>query len=87
MATTTVLLDNIDVTLQQDAEKIFADLGMTASDVWQRILRRTVEEHHLPIDLFSPNAETLEAMAELDRGEGKSFNTVEELMDDLNADD
>jgi DNA-damage-inducible protein J len=87
MATTTVSLDNIDVALQRDAEKIFADLGMTPSDVYQRILRRTVEEQHFPIDLFSPNAETLEAMAELDRGEGKSFNTVAELMADLDADD
>jgi DNA-damage-inducible protein J len=87
MATTTVVLDNIDVALQKDAEEIFAHKGVTASDVYQRLLRRTVEGHNIPLDLYSPNAETLEAMAELDRGEGKSFNTVEELMADLNADD
>ena len=34
-----------------------------------------------------PNAETLAAMAELERGEGKQFKTVVELMTDLQEDD
>ncbi|MDI9348514.1 MAG: hypothetical protein QM537_00755 [Candidatus Symbiobacter sp.] len=36
---------------------------------------------------FRPNAETLESFAQYERGEYKSFNTIEELMADLNADD
>ena len=34
-----------------------------------------------------PNAETIAAIEELERGGGKSFNSIEELMADLNADD
>jgi DNA-damage-inducible protein J len=34
----------------------------------------------------TPNAETIEAIEELERGGGKSFASVEELMADLNSD-
>ena len=34
-----------------------------------------------------PNAETLAAFAESDEGNLKSFDSIEELMADLNADD
>jgi hypothetical protein len=35
----------------------------------------------------APNAETLAAMQELEEGQGKRCDTVEELMADLNSDD
>jgi hypothetical protein len=34
-----------------------------------------------------PNAETRAAMVEIEKGVGKSFDTVAELMADLNAED
>ena len=34
-----------------------------------------------------PNAATIAAIEELERGGGKSFNSIEELMADLNTDD
>jgi hypothetical protein len=34
-----------------------------------------------------PNAETLAALAEVDRGEGRTFGTVDELFADLQSDD
>ncbi|MCX8505062.1 MAG: type II toxin-antitoxin system antitoxin, RelB/DinJ family [Alphaproteobacteria bacterium] len=37
--------------------------------------------------LGEPNAETLAAIAELERGEGKRFKSISELMADLHADD
>ena len=33
-----------------------------------------------------PNEETLKAIQELENGEGKTFNTIEELFEDLNKD-
>ena len=36
---------------------------------------------------FNPNAETLAAFTEIERGEGKSCNTVAELLAELNAED
>jgi DNA-damage-inducible protein J len=87
MAANSVSLDGIDESLQLQAEQIFAEQGVSASDVYRRLLLRTVEQHHIPLDLFSPNAQTIEAMRELEAGGGKTFHSVQALMDELNADD
>jgi DNA-damage-inducible protein J len=87
MATTTVSLENIDVALQQQAERVFAEEGITASDVYRQLLLRTVEAQHIPLDLFTPNVETIEAMKAARRGEVFHAETVEELMAQLHADD
>jgi DNA-damage-inducible protein J len=87
MAATTVSLENIDVALQEQAEIIFAELGMTPADVYRRLLRLTVETHHLPFDVLTPNAETVEAMEAARRGEVFHAESVEELMAQLHADD
>ena len=87
MATNTVSLSDIDEHLQSEAESIFAKEGRTAAEVYRNLLLRTVEEQHIPIDLFAPNAETLEAMEELRNGGGEKFETVGALMASLHADD
>ena len=87
LSTTSISLTGIDASLQQKAEAIFAEEGLSPSDVYRRLLLRTVEQQHIPLDLFRPNAETIEAMKEARRGNLKSFGTVEALMTDLNAED
>jgi DNA-damage-inducible protein J len=85
-ASSTFHIDSDD-TLRREAEEIYARDGLTYADVVRRLLLRTVAEQHVPLDLFSPNAETSEAMHELDRGGLRSFDNIEALMADLNADD
>jgi len=87
MSASSAFPTDIDDTLRREAEEIYARDGLTFSDVVRRLLLRTVAEQHVPLDLFSPNAETSEAMRELDRGGLPSFDSVEALMADLNADD
>jgi len=87
MATEINLVPDIDDALRREAEAIYARSGLTLSDAFRRLLEYTVEEQHIPLDFLTPTAETLEAMAELKRGEGKTFLTLEDLMADLNADD
>jgi hypothetical protein len=41
----------------------------------------------LPQGRDVPNAETIAAIEELERGGGKSFDSIEELMAELNADE
>jgi len=77
----------VDEQLGQKAEAIFAEAGLTVSDVLSMVMRRVVAEESVPLDLFFPNGETLEAMQEMRNGGGATFHTVEELMADLNADD
>jgi DNA-damage-inducible protein J len=41
----------------------------------------------LPFEPLIPNTETIEAMREARAGKLRKFNSVEDLMADLNADD
>jgi len=51
------------------------------------MLTRVARGKALPFEPLTPNATTIEAMKEARRGGLKSFDTVEDLMSDLNADD
>ena len=81
-------IDNlpIDEETRERADAVLHRMGMTEADAFARLLRRVAHEGAWPIP-FLPNAETIEAMEELDRGGGETFDTVEELMADLFADD
>ena len=48
---------------------------------------RIAEEHCLPFNVKVPNINTRKAIAELEAGNGKRINTIDELIADLNADD
>ena len=87
MATEFILSTDIDEALKREAEEIYARSGLTLSDAFRRLLQNTVAEQQVPLDLLTPNAETLGAMEELKRGGVITFATVDALMADLNADD
>jgi DNA-damage-inducible protein J len=78
---------DIDESALRDAEPHIAEANLTVASVLQSVLRRIAVDGYVSLHLFSPNAETLAAMAELDRGNGKSFPDVESLMAHLNAED
>jgi len=61
--------------------------GVTVQRAVQLMLEYVALEGELPLDFFPPNEETKAAMNEARRGRLKRFNTVEEFLADLNADD
>ena len=87
MAATAVVRARIDESTKRKASKALADMGLSISDAIRLLLVRVAADEAMPFEVKVPNAETLAAMAELKRGEGKSFDSVEALMADLNADD
>jgi DNA-damage-inducible protein J len=87
MASDTVVRARIDGQVKEKAAKVLADMGLSVSDAIRLLLVRVAAEKALPFEIKVPNAETRAAMAELEQGEGTSFDTVSELMSDLNADD
>ncbi len=66
---------------------MLAAMGLTLSDAVRLLLTRVAKEHALPFDPLIPNAETAEAMKEARRGKPASFDDIDALMADLNADD
>ncbi len=87
MAANAVVRARVDARVKEEATAIFAAAGLTLSDAFRMMLVKTVAERALPFDPLVPNAETIEAMKAARRGETVSFNSIEELMADLHADD
>ena len=67
--------------------QVLADMGLSVSDAIRLLLVRVAAERAMPFEIKAPNAETRTAMAELEQGAGKSFDSVAELMADLKAED
>ena len=87
MAANALVQARIDGAVKEEASAVLASMGLTVSDAVRLLLTRVAKEHALPFDPLIPNAETVEAMKEARRGKLTSFEGVNELMADLNADD
>jgi len=74
----------INPTLKQEAEVVFAAIGMTTAEAIRVFLQQAVNSGGLPFrpTAKTPNAETLAAMMELEDGGGESFATTDELFVD-----
>jgi DNA-damage-inducible protein J len=76
----------IDTRTKELATDALEAMGLSVSDAIRLLMIRIAEEHRLPFNVKVPNATTRKAIAELETGKSKRFNTVGELMDDLHAD-
>ena len=70
--------------LKQEAEAVFAEIGMTTAEAIRIFLKQVVNRGGLPFQPAAkkPNAETLAAMIELESGGGQVFQTTDELFAD-----
>lgn len=70
--------------LKQQADALFAALGLSTADAIRLFLQQAVNTGGLPFQptLKRPNAETLEAMTEIEQGGGQVFKTTKELFAD-----
>jgi DNA-damage-inducible protein J len=87
MASDTVVRARIDGQIKERAAKVLAEMGLSVSDAIRLLLVRVATEKKLPFEIKAPNADTEAAMAELEQGKGARFDTVADLMADLNAED
>ncbi len=87
MAANALVQARIDGAVKEEAAAVLASMGLTVSDAVRLLLTKVAKEHALPFDPLIPNAETVEAMKEARRGKLQSFEDVDALMADLNADD
>jgi DNA-damage-inducible protein J len=77
----------IDAHTKERAATALEAMGLSISDAIRLLMLRIADEHRLPFDVKVPNAKTKKAIAELEAGKGKKFNSLDALMEDLNADD
>ena len=77
----------IDSQTKELASHALQAMGLSISDAIRMLMLRIADEQRLPFDVKVPNKATLDAIAELESGNGKKLDSLEALMADLNADD
>ena len=87
MSENAVVRARIDERIKAEASLVLGAMGLTVSDAFRMMMTRIAAEKALPFGPLVPNAETIAAMQEHLHGPLPRFDTVEELMADLNADD
>jgi len=87
MASNALVSTRIDKKVKADAAAVLEAMGLTVSDAVRMLLTRVAREGALPFEPLVPNAETIAAMKEARAGKLAEFNTIDDLMADLNADD
>ena len=87
MAANKLVQARIDGDIKDEAAAVLGAMGLSVSDAVRLLLTRIATEHALPFDLPKPNPETVKAMKEDRRSKLASFDTVEDLLADLNEED
>lgn len=87
MSANAVVRARIDGKIKAEATEVLAEMGLTVSDAFRLLLRRVARDKALPFEPFEPGPITIAAMQEARAGGLKSFDTFEELLADLHADD
>ena len=86
MSKTATISARIDPDTKREAETVFHDLGLSASQAITLFYRQVQLRRGLPFEVRVPNETTLEALRQAEAREGlASFESADALFDDLNA--
>lgn len=77
----------VEQELKTKATRTLRRMGLSMSDAVRLLLTRIEADQALPFEVRVPNAKTLAAMKAGERGEVERFESVDDLMADLHADD
>lgn len=75
-----------DNEVKSQAEKVFAELGMNTSQALNMFLRQVIFNQGIPFSIKlpkEPNHETLQAMNEVESGQAKGFESMDDLFAEL----
>jgi DNA-damage-inducible protein J len=87
MAATEMVHVRVEKRIKAQAAKTLAAMGLSVSDAVRVLLTRVAAEKALPFEVKVPDATTVAAMQEARKGRLPSFNSVADLMSDLNEED
>lgn len=88
-------MTNVNIRMDKELKKQFEafcnDVGMSMTTAFTIFAKKAVREYRIPFEVSAemPNAETRKALDDARKGIGlsKAYNSVEELMEALNAED
>ncbi len=86
----------MDPLIKFETERILGSMGLTISGAFNLLAHQIINQNRIPFELLGyeeePNAETLQAMRETEEilanpGAYKSYENLQELVDDLEKDE
>ncbi len=84
MAKTEMIRARVEPELKQEAEKVFAALGLSVTEAITLYYKQVTVHQGLPFSVRIPNAETLEAMRQVrDRDGLTTYASLDDLMAEL----
>lgn len=74
----------VSAELKEEAEAVFAAIGLTTAEAIRLFMQQTVNSGGLPFQPTAkkPSVETRNAIDELERGGGEVFQSIDELFAD-----
>jgi DNA-damage-inducible protein J len=85
--TNTVVRARIDEHVKEEASAVLASIGLTVSDAFRLMMMRIAHDKAMPFEPLIPNADTVEAMKAIRRGDVTTVHSIPALFESLNADD
>ena len=91
MSKTVNLSIRMDAGLKQEAEELFADLGMSLTTAFNVFVRQSVRKQRIPFDVSRdvPDPDTMEALAEAIRIESdpkvKKYTNIKDVIKGLQS--
>ena len=84
MAKTETVRARIEPELKREAERVFAELGLSASEAFTLFCREAVMRRGLPFAVEVPNGETLAAVRRVRAREGLvEYGSFEDFREDM----
>jgi len=87
MAVSRMVQARVPGEIQEIASQVIHASGLTVSDVVRVLMTRIAQDKSIPLALFQPNAETLSAFDDVERGNLEQFDSVDSLFANLYAED
>ena len=76
MGKTAMIHAHLPPEVKEKAEAILKELGISISTAYEMFYRQVIALNGLPFDVKIPNAETVQAMREARKGEGKAWDSA-----------
>ena len=73
--------------IKEEAAVVLSEIGLSVSDALRLMLVRVAREKRLPFEPLIPNATTMQAIEEARSGNLTTIGSLDNLLNELNADD
>ena len=87
MSNNTTVRARINGQIKDEAANVLSEIGLTISDAFRMLLIRVAREKALPFEPFVPSVKAMAAIEAARKGDLVTIGSLDNLLNELNADD